>query len=189
MRKRGSIMRMSRRPIAIVVSVLLVITLVVSYFLFFYEPNITTPPEEMILGEDAFPEGWKKTDSKIEYYPGPGANWWAWTYFSNTSPRLVHEDAIVLLIAYNSSSIAHDNYMGSLRASNINATSIDVGDEGYLRSWGNIESPAYACCAFRINNILVEISFSHYSEWSQFQPNPYQSWMDDIARRQASMIH
>jgi hypothetical protein len=143
-------------------------------------PNIVTPPERMMLTADDLPAGWIGNDRVIEYHFWPGHNWSALVWFRNESLEM-NPALTVGITSYNSSALAHEEYLGTLRGldSAANITNVDFGDEGHRQSL-----PYYWVeYVFRVDNILVHVDF-----WTS-SPTPYEPWMDEIVRLQESKIH
>ena len=180
----------AKAKIRAVIPILLLVIIPVGYVLVVSELRvITTPPEELFIGVDAFPNGWAKTYFVVYEYHRSGVNWSALMQFSNnTLPA--SENAIIGIISYNSTSQAHNEYINTMKMlGTIIPTNKHLGDEGFFISSGGSEpNPGYAGYFFRENNIIVSIEFTKYSPTDRDQPNPYQPWMDDVAGSQASMI-
>jgi hypothetical protein len=187
--KGGTTLGKTKVSIKAVITILLLVMIPVVSFLIVSElETIETPPDKMFVGEDAFPQGWVRTYFEIEKYPGPAINWTAVMSFSNNS-SVESEEAMIRITSYNSTLVAHEEYLRSIGGTYMNMTRISLGNEGHFELWAGSEpNPAIAEYVFRENNILVIIVFSKYSPADQYQPSPYQPWMDEVARLQASMI-
>lgn len=181
----------TKAKIKAVIPILLLVIIPVGYILVVSELRvITTPPEELFIGEDAFPKGWVRTHFEIvdREHLSSDFIYMAKTTFSDKSSTVI-EEATIFIFCYNSVFKAHEAYDSSIHSLvNINITYMDLGDEGHFESWSNIEGPAIAEYNFRENNIEVGITFSRHRPGATYQPNPYQPWMDEVARLQASMI-
>ena len=143
-------------------------------------PNIVTPPERMMLTADDLPAGWIENGREIIYHHSPGYNWSAVVSFRDESLEMIPA-LTVGITSLNSSALAHEEYLGSLRGyeSAMNITSVDMGDEGY-----RLSLPFYWVeYVFRVDNILVHVDF-----WTN-SPTPYEFWMDEIAHLQELKIH
>jgi len=162
---------MGRTLVAILCILLLVAVLVGSILA--GPPNIVTPPEEMMLTVDELPLCWIAIDSHVDYPTRPvipGVNWTAMISFRNESLDVIPALTIVIH-SFNSSSLAHDEYMHGLKEDE-STTEVDVGNEGYRLSG------EWTTYAFRVRNIFVHIDFCI----------PYEPWMDEIVRLQESEI-
>jgi hypothetical protein len=183
MRKGGTTAGKTKVSMRAVIPVLLLVILPVSYFLIFSELEIiTTPPEKMFVGEDAFPDGSVKTSYIVRRYEAPNSQWTATTTFSNSSSA-IDENAQIMIISCNSTFVAHDQYLGFLRGTNMKLTNISLGDEGFFVSYANLVGPSETAYIFRENNISVIVGFN-----KEVFEDPYQPWMDEVAGLQASMI-